>query len=100
MTSTCPLDSTIATTSFMGIYNCFIRTGIVDVAGLWNTGGAFYSYLNYSYNVPLPGTNPSQTWFTLYFGINHRWVLYSAVWAVLFTFWATIYVVVWAAKIY
>ena len=72
----------------------------MDLAGLWNTGGAYYNYLNYTYNVALPGTTPSQTWFSLYFGINHQYVLYTLVWSLLLTFWATVYIASWSAKIY
>ena len=52
--STCPLDTSITTNDFTGIWNCFTITGYLDMAGLWATSsGAWWSWTNYTVNVPI-----------------------------------------------
>ena len=96
--SVCPMNSSISTANFQGIYDCFVQTGILDIAGLWNTGGTLYNYLNYTYTVNMIGT--TSAWFSLYVGVNSQYVLYGTVWAVLFVFWASLYAMAVGAKIY
>ena len=92
------MNAAISTATYQGVYDCMVQTGILDIAGLWNTGGVWYSYLNYSYNVPM--ISSTATWFTLAFGINDQRVLYTIVWSILLTFWITLYIFAFGAKTY